>query len=136
MDLELELDDHWKEKFGDQEIQYLGELNDYVRYLNEINYLYEFWSWQEGNGSQGQEKEKPQKRKVELLDGRQYQVDLQEIDKAFDEIKENQSLVHDISVFKGEAHKILYQEHLAEMLKRIKIHNKELYMIIEAIIEG
>lgn len=56
MDLELELEDKWKDKFGDQEIEYLGELNDYVRYLNEINYLYEFWSWQESNSLSKEDK--------------------------------------------------------------------------------
>jgi hypothetical protein len=87
MDLELELEDKWKDKFGDQEIEYLGELNDYVRYLNEINYLYEFWSWQESNSLSKEDKEKAQKKKrIELLDGSEYNSDLEEIDLAFTEI--------------------------------------------------
>jgi hypothetical protein len=36
----------------------------------------------------------------------------------------------------AEAGPVLQKEQLTEMLKRLKIHNKELYMIIEAIIEG
>jgi len=36
----------------------------------------------------------------------------------------------------AESGPILHKEQLSEMLKRLKVHNKELYMIIEAIIEG
>ena len=36
----------------------------------------------------------------------------------------------------GDIEKLVAQEQLSEMVKRIKMHNKELYMINEAIIEA
>ena len=36
----------------------------------------------------------------------------------------------------GYTEKLVAQEQLSEMLRRIKMHNKELYMINEAIIEA
>ena len=88
MDLELELDDNWKERFGEQEIEFLTELSDYLRHLNEINYLYEFWGWQEAT----KQLESPEDR-VELLDGREYQADLKQIDEVFSELINNEGLL-------------------------------------------
>ena len=49
MNIDLDLKENWKERFGDLQVSFLGELSDYLRYLNEVNYLYEFWSWTDQN---------------------------------------------------------------------------------------
>ncbi len=44
--------------------------------------------------------------------------------------------MNELQLMKGEKDKLIKEEQLSEMVKKIKIHNKELYMINQTIIEA
>lgn len=96
MNIELDLKENWKERFGDLQVAFLAEVSDHIRYLNEINYLYEFWTCTD---------ERPDENRmsrVDLLCGAEYQEDLAALDAYFKELKGNREFMGELLLMRGE----------------------------------
>ena len=138
-------------------------MRDHVRYLNELNYLSQLWRWIDGHDYNRKELNKPDKKEkpTKLLSGEEYYRDVEELDDIFNSIRVSQNLklrersssggrspgtterqLEDEGTV-GEREEALLvsegtlrEEQLQEMSRRIKGHNKELYMISESISEA